>query len=106
MCESLVVNSGPPLAYSNFFAIEWEPETKWPLFQRLVCLFYLFQMALGYDSSNMFARNKVKNGFMGFFIYSAFRHYKLLSSSQHKIRSTNINHSAPGIAAQQSHQDL
>lgn len=64
MCESLVVTSGPPIAYGNLFAIGWELETKWPLFQRLVCLFILFQMAVGYDSSNMFPRDKVKNGFM------------------------------------------
>lgn len=64
MCKSLVVTSGPPLVYSNLFAIGWELETKWPLFQRLVCLFILFQMAVGYDSSNMFPRDKVKNGFM------------------------------------------
>lgn len=64
MCEILVVTFGAPLAYGNPCAIGWELETKWPLLQRLVCLFVLFQMAVGNDSSSMFPKDKVKNGFM------------------------------------------
>lgn len=57
-----MVTSGPPLAYGNLFAIGWELETKWPLFQRLVCLFYF--KWLWAMTSNMFPRDKVKNGFL------------------------------------------
>lgn len=34
------------------------------LLSLFVCLFILFQMAVGYDSPNMLPRDKVKNGFM------------------------------------------
>lgn len=60
---------------------------------------------MGYDSANV-SQGQGEEWLHGFFIYSAFRHYQFLLSSQHKIRSTDINHSAPGIAVQQSHQDL
>lgn len=78
MRQTPVISFGPPLAYDNLFVIGVELELIWPSFQRF--LFILFQMSVGYNSSVF--QGEGEECFRGFFIYSAFRHCKFLSSSQ------------------------
>lgn len=78
MHQTPVVSSGSLLAYDNLFATGLEQELTWSSFQRF--LFILFQMSVGYNSSVF--QGEGEEWFRGFFIYSAFRDYKFLSSSQ------------------------